>query len=141
MENKKIVHVKNAKIKFYVWALFFTALLSSTAVYANDVKESPFTFSGSDIQNICAKSPSVCEIWIDGVIEGIEFLKVASPSDNQNVMQKNAVFCFKDFSTDMKQIRIDLLESLSHEDESALEKQPALVNLIDALGKYRCAEK
>lgn len=130
-----------ACVRCFLWGFALVMFIPSATSYADDAATSPFTFAVSDIQKICEKSSAVCEIWIDGVIEGIEFLKIASAPDNKEGPQSLAIFCFDDFSADMKQIRTDLLESLSHEEGQSLETQPALPNLIDVLEKYRCAKK
>lgn len=130
-----------ACVRCFFWEFALAMFIPSAASYADDAATSPFTFAVSDIQKICEKSSSVCEIWIDGVIEGIEFLKIASAPDNKEVSQSLAIFCFGDFSADMKQIRTDFLESLSREKGQSLETRPALPSLIDVLEKYRCAKK
>ncbi|MDH5722969.1 MAG: hypothetical protein OEY94_06575 [Alphaproteobacteria bacterium] len=119
-------------MKILVLTIFF--VLMSLSVHAESDVDSPFAFTGGDLENLCIKNESVCALWIEGVVEGMEFMYVFGASQEP----KRNVFCFENFDEDMAQIRSSFMEFISQEDSAVMREQPAVVSLSVGFQKYLC---
>lgn len=118
-------------LQVFVFALMFLPF-SSKAEASTIV----FEVSGQNLKEMCENNTQACELWIEGVIEGMEFsykLLLASELPPNSYM-----FCFDENENYLQNIRNDFVKKISEEEHSDMINQPAVLTLFPSLHKYKC---
>jgi len=123
---------------FILMALCFLCLPPSYAdETGNNEKLSNETFlmRGEDLKAICEKDSHKCILWIEGVIEGMEFARmIAVPRE----YSERNIFCFSADDDYLEDIRQNFMEEVTSGDDLAALDVPAIIILTPMFQKYLC---
>ena len=95
-----------------------------------------YSLMGNELKVLCENDPAVCELVIEGVIEGMEFAHILLiPSE---VREKETLFCFEEEQEYLPEIRKHFMDFISKEENSSMLDQPAILSLAVALQPHQC---
>lgn len=99
----------------------------------------PFSVTGRTIHDTCLKNAAVCGIWIQGVMEGMEFARfMASSSDDLDA--RPSIFCYgdEDYDSVIKSIQMKFMKNFEKEEYQMMLDKPAVFSLAEEFSPYLC---
>ena len=131
-----LINLKNNKILFSFVMTFFLMCLPVKAelFYAN-----LFALKASELRDICLQSENSCDLWVDGVVEGIEFVSRIQSSTKTN---QDQILCIDKDTNYLKDLRENFLNYMKeNERNQKVLNGPAILSLSMGFENYFCFDK
>lgn len=102
-----------------------------------ECSENPFVMPAGALGKICEGNVPACTLWIEGVVEGMEFFKLMTQPPQ--AQPENPLFCMENFEAGIKAIREDFTTSFrAGQGGERRDDDPAVIALAPFLQEHAC---